>query len=251
MATCFVAVCLLNLLLETDAQKNGFRGGSKSYEVHVEASQMGTNLHYELPESKVKAASTKDWLVDNDNTEMLAMNSPILATVNVKHPKFSMKGQWPGLESPLPGRGLAGRVQRAGLGTCEASGNGHRSAGEVVSPARCCASQPAKYMARSAVIVSRFGWELQMTGSGHRIGQRKSKASQLPSPGTLSAASLCSARCLPRRRVRANSTRPHLAGPLRHQRPPVARGSKLPQRLFQLGVTLAHFAKDRFGSGRR
>lgn len=99
MATCFIAVCLLNLLLETDAQKNGFRGGSKSYEVHVEASQMGTNLHYELPESKVKAASTKDWLVDNDNAEMLAMNSPILATVNVKHPKFSMKGQWPGYKT--------------------------------------------------------------------------------------------------------------------------------------------------------
>ena len=99
MTTCFIAVCLLNLLLETDAQKNGFRGGSKSYEVHVEASQMGTNLHYELPESKVKAASTKDWLVDNDNAEMLAMNSPILATVNVKHPKFSMKGQWPGYKT--------------------------------------------------------------------------------------------------------------------------------------------------------
>lgn len=99
MASCFIAVCLLNLLLETDAQKNGFRGGSKSYEVHVEASQMGTNLHYELPESKVKAASTKDWLVDNDNAEMLAMNSPILATVNVKHPKFSMKGQWPGYKT--------------------------------------------------------------------------------------------------------------------------------------------------------
>lgn len=98
-ASYFIAVCLLNLQLETGAQKNGFRGGSKSYEVHVEASQMGTNLHYELPESKVKAASSKDWLVDNDNAEMLAMNSPVLATVNVKHPKFSMKGQWPGYKT--------------------------------------------------------------------------------------------------------------------------------------------------------
>lgn len=83
------------LTLEIEAQKNGFRGGSKSYEIHVEASNMGTNLHYELPESKVKAATKQDWQVDNDNAEMLAMNSPVLATVNVKHPKFSMKGQWP------------------------------------------------------------------------------------------------------------------------------------------------------------
>lgn len=81
--------------MATQGQKNGFRGGSKSYEVHVEANTMGTNLHYELPESKVKAASKQDWQVDNDNAEMLAMNSPVLAMVNVKHPKFSMKGQWP------------------------------------------------------------------------------------------------------------------------------------------------------------
>ena len=60
---------------------------------------MGTNLHYELPESKVKAASKQDWKVDNDNAEMLAMNSPVLATVDVKHPKFSMMGQWPGYKT--------------------------------------------------------------------------------------------------------------------------------------------------------
>lgn len=83
------------LILIAEGQKNGFRGGSKSYEIHVEANSIGTNLHYKLPESKVKAASKQDWQVDNDNAEMLAMNSPILATVNVKHPKFSMKGQWP------------------------------------------------------------------------------------------------------------------------------------------------------------
>lgn len=90
-----IALCLTCLILAAEAQKNGFRGGSKSYEIHVEANSIGTNLHYELPESKVKAASKQDWQVDNDNAEMLAMNSPILATVNVKHPKFSMKGQWP------------------------------------------------------------------------------------------------------------------------------------------------------------
>lgn len=95
----FIFICLVCLILEARTQKNGFRGGSKSYEVHVEASTMGTNLHYELPESKVKAASKQDWLVDNDNAEMLAMNSPVLATVNVKHPKFSMKGQWPGYKT--------------------------------------------------------------------------------------------------------------------------------------------------------
>ena len=83
------------LTLTAEGQKNGFRGGSKSYEIHVEANSIGTNLHYKLPESKVKTASKQDWQVDNDNAEMLAMNSPILATVNVKHPKFSMKGQWP------------------------------------------------------------------------------------------------------------------------------------------------------------
>lgn len=94
--TCLVIVlCLICLTLELHAQKKGFRGGSKSYEIHVEANSMGTNLHYELPESKVKATSKEDWQVDNDNAEMLAINSPILATVNVKHPKFSMKGQWP------------------------------------------------------------------------------------------------------------------------------------------------------------
>jgi len=90
-----IALCLTCLILAAEAQKNGFRGGSKSYEIHVEANSIGTNLHYKLPESKVKAASKQDWQVDNDNAEMLAMNSPILATVNVKHPKFSMKGQWP------------------------------------------------------------------------------------------------------------------------------------------------------------
>ena len=94
--TCVIIVLFsMCLTLETQAQKNGFRGGSKSYEIHVEANTMGTNLHYKLPESKVKAASKEDWQVDNDNAEMLAMNSPVLATVNVKHPKFSMKGQWP------------------------------------------------------------------------------------------------------------------------------------------------------------
>ena len=89
------------LILAAEGQKNGFRGGSKSYEIHVEANSIGTNLHYKLPESKVKAASKQDWQVDNDNdnAEMLAMNSPILATVNVKHPKFSMKGQWPGYKT--------------------------------------------------------------------------------------------------------------------------------------------------------
>lgn len=99
MIASLIAIALLCLILETKSQKNGFRGGSKSYEIHVEASNMGTNLHYELPESKVKAASKQDWLVDNDNAEMLAMNSPVLATVNVKHPKFSMKGQWPGYKT--------------------------------------------------------------------------------------------------------------------------------------------------------
>ena len=89
------ALWLTCLILTAEGQKNGFRGGSKSYEIHVEANSIGTNLHYELPESKVKATSKQDWQVDNDNAEMLAMNSPILATVNVKHPKFSMKGQWP------------------------------------------------------------------------------------------------------------------------------------------------------------
>lgn len=88
--------CLLCVVLETTAQKKGFRGGAKSYEIHVEANPMGTNLHYKLPESKVKASSPADWLVDNDNADMLAINSPVLANVNVKHPKFNMKGQWPG-----------------------------------------------------------------------------------------------------------------------------------------------------------
>ena len=92
----YLLQCLFCITLDAKAQKNGFRGGSKSYEIHVEASPIGTNLHYKLPESKVKAASKQDWLVDNDNAEMIALNSPVLATVNVKHPKFSMKGQWPG-----------------------------------------------------------------------------------------------------------------------------------------------------------
>lgn len=88
--------CLLYLPFLAKAQKKGFRGGVKSYEIHVEANTLGTNLHYKLPESKVKASSKQDWLVDNDNAEMqLAINSPVLAQVNVKHPKFSMKGEWP------------------------------------------------------------------------------------------------------------------------------------------------------------
>ncbi|XP_068741860.1 uncharacterized protein [Montipora capricornis] len=103
MTSCFTAIsllqCLLCLALKITAQKNGFRGGAKSYEIHVEANPVGTNLHYELPESKVKASSKQDWLVDNDNAEMLAMNSPVLATVDVKHPKFSMKGLWPGYKT--------------------------------------------------------------------------------------------------------------------------------------------------------
>ena len=79
------------------SKENGFRGGAKSYAIKVEANTLGTNLQYELPESKVKAATPNDWLVDNDNAEMtLALNSPILAKVILKHPKFSMKGQWPG-----------------------------------------------------------------------------------------------------------------------------------------------------------
>ena len=93
----FSALCLLVLVLdEAGAHKAGFRGGSKSYEVHVEASSVGTNLQYELPEAKVKSGSSTNWQVDNDNAEMTAMNSPVLATVNIKHPKFSMKGEWPG-----------------------------------------------------------------------------------------------------------------------------------------------------------
>lgn len=96
-----ITLWLTCLILIAEGQKNGFRGGSKSYEIHVEANSIGTNLHYKLPESKVKAASKQDWQVDNDNAEMLAMNSPILATVNVKHPKFSMKGQWPNIRQAL------------------------------------------------------------------------------------------------------------------------------------------------------
>ena len=88
---------------------------------------------------------------------------------------------------------------------------------------------------RSTSTVIRFGWELQMTGSGHRIGQRRSKAS-LPSLGTLSAASLCSARCLPWRRVCANSTRPNLAGPLRQGPSVAAWGLSFPNASFSLGL---------------
>ena len=81
---------------EVLAKESGFRGGAKSYAIKVEANTIGTNLQYELPESKVKAASPNDWLVDNDNAEMtLAINSPVLARISLKHPKFSMKGQWP------------------------------------------------------------------------------------------------------------------------------------------------------------
>lgn len=88
---------LFNDFGEVLAKKSGFRGGAKSYAIKVEANTVGTNLQYELPESKVKAASPNDWLVDNDNAEMtLAINSPVLAKVMLKHPKFSMKGQWPG-----------------------------------------------------------------------------------------------------------------------------------------------------------
>lgn len=93
-----MAISLLCFIRQGNTQKNGFRGGAKSYGIHVEANTVGTNLHYDLPEAKVKAAgkAKQDWLVDNDNANMIAINSPVLASVTVKHPKFSSKGKWPG-----------------------------------------------------------------------------------------------------------------------------------------------------------
>lgn len=55
---------------------------------------MGINLYYKLFEFKVKVVFKEDWQVDNDNVEMLVMNSFVLVIVNVKYFKFSMKGQW-------------------------------------------------------------------------------------------------------------------------------------------------------------
>jgi hypothetical protein len=102
--SCFFFITLFCLVFEvsTQGQKKGFRGGDRSYGIKVEASAIGTNLQYKLPEAKAKSSSPTDWQVDNDNAEMLfAMNSPILANVITKNPKFSVKGQWPGYETTL------------------------------------------------------------------------------------------------------------------------------------------------------
>ncbi|XP_031552707.1 uncharacterized protein LOC116289904 [Actinia tenebrosa] len=100
----FFAIALVCLISEvsTQGQKKGFRGGDKSYGIKVEATAVGTNLQYKLPEAKAKSSSPTDWEVDNDNAEMLfAMNSPILANVITKNPKFSVKGQWPAYKTTL------------------------------------------------------------------------------------------------------------------------------------------------------
>ena len=142
--------------------------------------------------------------------------------------------------------------ERAGQHGTGTGGAWHRGESSVASQSkRCCRSEHAKDVVRSTTTVIRFGWELQMTGSGHRIGQRRSKAS-LPSLGTLSAASLCSARCLPWRRVCANSTRPNLAGPLRQGPSVAAWGLSLPNASFSLGLARLTLQKDqRHGSGSR
>lgn len=95
------SICLISKV-STQGQKKGFRGGDKSYGIKVEATAIGTNLQYKLPEAKAKSSSPTDWQVDNDNAEMLfAMNSPILANVITKNPKFSVKGQWPAYKTTL------------------------------------------------------------------------------------------------------------------------------------------------------
>ncbi|EDO43700.1 predicted protein [Nematostella vectensis] len=82
------------------SQSKGFRGGEKSYGIKVEATAVGTNLEYQLPQAKVKSSSATDWQVDNDNAEMIsAINTPVFATVYTTNPKFSVKGQWPGYTS--------------------------------------------------------------------------------------------------------------------------------------------------------
>ena len=119
-------VFLLFLICGADGGKEGFRGGAKSYEIHVEASTVGTNLHYQLPEAKVKAAgkAKQGWLVDNDNAEMTAINSPVLALVSVKHPKFSAKGEWPEYKTNFKVPKDASAKKKNSVGAEEPAGDG-------------------------------------------------------------------------------------------------------------------------------
>ena len=85
----------LSLLKNCYGGSNNFRGGSKSYGIHIEASKLGTNLKYELPAARVKASPSKDWEVEDNDATLMSLLTPLYMTLRETHPKFEMKGTWP------------------------------------------------------------------------------------------------------------------------------------------------------------
>lgn len=101
LAICVILLCVISVS-QAGSQKKGFRGGDKGYGIKIEANPIGTNLFYQLPESKAKSSAPADWKVDNDNAEMqLAMNLPVAAILLTTNPKFSVQGSWPGYKTDL------------------------------------------------------------------------------------------------------------------------------------------------------
>ena len=88
-------VYLWFLIIRSSSGSSNFRGGTKSYGMHIEASQAGTNLHYDLPAARVKASPSKDWKVTNNDASMTSLLTPAFMTLTEIHPKFEMGGSWP------------------------------------------------------------------------------------------------------------------------------------------------------------
>lgn len=98
---CFIQ--LLSLINISSSTSNVFNGITKSYQVHIEASPLGTNVQYNNPMSKVKTtgSSGRDWSVDNDDAIMSSFLTPIYATVSIDHPKMDVQGSVEGFPGKI------------------------------------------------------------------------------------------------------------------------------------------------------
>ena len=91
----------ISVLTNYCSGSSNFRGGTKSYGMHVEVSSLGTNLRYDLPASKVKASPSNDWKVTNNDAMLSSFLTPLFMTLSESHPKFDMKGTWPAYKMKL------------------------------------------------------------------------------------------------------------------------------------------------------
>ena len=89
-----VTKLLLILFLSDICTSKTFHGITKSYQIHVEANDLGTNVHYDYPMAKVNSTKSRpsDWSVNNNDATLTTFLSPIFASTYVRHPSMEVHG---------------------------------------------------------------------------------------------------------------------------------------------------------------